>query len=160
MDVAGPLPDRLKQNRVHEADDRGLIGGIKQVLRFVEFVRQLIEALVGGDIFHHCFRTGRIGDGIVGLIETGEQGDAGGQDRLDRFPQQQSKVIQCDGFQRIGRGDQDGTFFIAKRQHTVTPAKGDRDFLDQLVIHLGGIEMRDPGHLKLVSERFQQLFFP
>ena len=68
MDVARPLPNRLKQHRVDQPNDRGLVGRIQQVLRLIELMSELIETLIGRDIFHHLLRAGRVGDFVIGTV--------------------------------------------------------------------------------------------
>ena len=160
VDITGPLPNGLKEDGVDQSDDRGFVGRIEQVLRFVELVGQLVQAFVRCDILHHFLGACRIRNVVVGSIEPREERDSAGQDRRDWFPQQQAKIIQGDGFQRIGRCREDGSVFVTQRQNPVSSAKGDRHPFDDLVIDMGGVEMGNPGHVELLGQRFQHLFFP
>jgi hypothetical protein len=68
MDVAGTLPDRLEQDRIHQSNDRSFIGCIQQVLRLIQLMSQLIEAFAGGDVLHDFFGAGRAGDLVIGAV--------------------------------------------------------------------------------------------
>ena len=103
VDVARALLDRLLEQRVHQPDDRRLVGGLEQVLRLgADLAGEGGEVLVGvlddvGD---------RVGAAVVDLVDRGEDLAAAGELGLDLDAvEEQAQVVEGVGVEGIGDRD-------------------------------------------------------
>lgn len=156
VDVTGALTDGLKEDRVDQPDDRRFIGGIQQILRLIQFMCDLAQILTGRNVLHDLFGSCGTRGLVVGPIEARHQRHRRSQDGFDRHAEEQAQVVKGRGLQGIRGGDDDRSVIDFHGQHPVAAREMNRHFLDQFMIDLRHVEMRQPGHLELHRERLKQ----
>ena len=157
VDVAGPLLDRLEQERVHQADDRGLVGcHVEEVLRLFQLGGQDVVQILGEALDHLL---GRVRGQIVDPVDRIEDHLGPRQHGPGREPEKKAQVVQRMDGKRIGHGDQNRVILTLQRKERVLLGKVDGELPDHLGldIHLGQlIQVGEPG---LVAEGPVEVLF-
>ena len=111
MDVGGSELDRLGDDRVHELDDRRVLGGLAQV-----------DDLGGAGL---VLLLDRLLDGVIEAVQLGDQrGDvlARGDGRADLEPGHDGHVVDREHVGRVGHGHEQRAIVDERdRYRVVTP---------------------------------------
>ena len=128
MNVAGAVLDRLEQDQVHEADDRGLVGQARHHRRVVGD-RHLADFL--GDLLVRAQLLEDVGDALVllgvelldGLLDLRRVG----HHQLDVLLDDEAQLVDAAGVQRVHQGDLQRGIRQAHRQALIHARRLGRD---------------------------------
>src|SRR5207248_8372001 len=126
MNVTRSLPDCLEEYGVDEANDRRFVCGIEEVLRFIQFVSDLIQTLTRRDILHHLLGPCRACGLVIDSIQTGKERQTACEYRFDWKPEQKSKIVQCSCFHGISRRHKHRAILCLEREHMIAPRSEER----------------------------------
>ena len=152
--VAGAFLHRVLEQRVHQLDDRGVVGRFQQVLGLVaDFLGQVVQ--VFGGVLGQGVGGSR--SPVVDLVDGAQNGSLGRQLDLDFGAlEQQAQVVEGLGVERVCHGHADGAIRLAlKREHHVVLAEADRDLLDQLIVDPIRADTGSDRQVELLAHRFQ-----
>src|SRR6185369_5803296 len=152
MDVADPLLDRFRENRVEQADNRSLIGQIQQILGVVQFGGNRGEIFPLQLLQHFA---GRPRGTCVDNIDDVRQKRGRHQYRFERLAEQQAQFVKLQHPGGAGYRDPDDAVNLAQRQDRVGTGKRQREAIQQFGIDLISLNFRSARYSEPVGNGLQ-----
>ena len=152
VDIACTLLDGVLEHRVHQPNDRCVVGGFEQVLRFATNLKCQFVEVVGG-FFGELIRRGCAA--IKYAVDGGENDAIAGKFEHDfRAVEQDAQVVEGSHCQRVRRNDDNGAEVRvpADGEHSVLLRVTDRELQRVLVVDLFNRERAAKREVELSRE--------
>ncbi len=153
------LLDGVLEQRVHQPDDRRVVGGLEQILRFVRADLGGERVEIFGGVERERFGGG--GAAIVDVVDGIEDRAAAREFRLDLGAvEEQAQIVDGVGVEGIGDGDvQDAGGGALERQDAVRLGECDRDPVDEFGVDAVRGDRAAHRHVERLAERAEDLLF-